>query len=346
MTSFFDAHLDLAYLHLNGREMTAALSEAQGKPQPAAVTLQSLAEGNVKWAFATIYTAPSATITEPDRPPGPDPSDGPAGYPAGDHQAAHERGVAQLDIYRRWEDEGHISIVRSRQGLVDTPTDGSPIQIILLMEGADPIRDVGEVAWWHDQGLRAVGLSWWRGTTYAGGNGHHYPLTPEGKEMVAALDDVGIIHDLSHLSDDAAAELLGIARGPVIASHSNARALMDGKNHRHLSDDLIKEISSRDGVIGLNLASKFLTTQDRPATIQETLGHVDHIADVAAGRSRVGLGSDMDGGFGADKLPDGIDQPSDLQRLVEGLAERGWTTDELEGFASRNWLTLLRRTWG
>ena len=342
MRPFFDAHLDLAYLELNGRDMSAPLADAKGEPQPPAVTLRSLQDGQVRWAFTTIYSAPSPSVEEPNRPLGPDPSEGPGGYEAGDRDAARSQAVRQLEIYRRWEDEGLIQIVRSLSDL-DQPQ--APLQAILLMEGADPIRSPEDVTWWHRQGLRVVGLSWWRGTTYAGGNGNHYHLTDEGKEMVSSLDEAGMIHDLSHLSDESAEDLISLAKNPIVASHSNSRTLMDGKNHRHLSDELIGEIGRAGGVIGVNLASKFLTMQPRPATLAETLDHVERIAESAGGKDRVGLGSDMDGGFGADELPDGINEPAGLQLLLDGLEARGWTPDELDGFAHSNWLRLIRDHW-
>jgi len=324
---WLDAHLDLAYLALGGRDMSVPLSRAKGGPQPAGVTLQSLSDGKVRWAFATVFTGAGFS--------------GPGGYPSSeDLESAYAAGVAQLEVYERWEEAGLISIVRTADEL--QPADGA-LSVVLLMEGADPIRHPAEALWWHRKGIRLVGMSWWSGSRYAGGNGKPGPLTEAGTELVAALDELGIIHDVSHLSDEAADGLLQATALPVVASHSNSRQLMDGKDQRHLTDELAAEIGKRSGVIGLNLCTRFLTMKERRATIEETVAHVERFAGIMGHRRGVGLGSDMDGGFGADQLPAGISQPRDLQLLADGFAAAGWNDEDISGFASDNWLGFLRR---
>lgn len=321
-----DAHLDLAYLALSGRDMTVPLAEAEGPPQPAAVTLPSLAEGDVRWAFATIFTGADYQ--------------GVTGYDRGDAETAHNHGVAQLDLYRKWEEAGLLEIVTGQSDLRERGD--APLKVILLMECADPIRVPDEARWWFEQGLRVVGLSWATGSRYAGGNGAPGPLGPEGKDLVSAFDELGIIHDVSHLPDESVEELFAISVGTVIASHSNSRSLM-GEGQRHVSDEIIAEIGRRGGVVGLNLCGKFITTEERAATIEESVAHVGHIATVMGRRNGTGLGSDMDGGFSADVLPEGIDRPADLNKLAEALGNAGWSDDEVRGFASENWLDLLTR---
>lgn len=320
-----DAHIDLAYLALGGRDLTDALEKAKGDPQPAAVTFGSLAEAPVVLIFSTVFTGPEYQ--------------GPGGYPRGDAEAAHEAGLAQLDVYRRWEDAGLIRIVRGASDLEGLT--GEPPACVLLMEGADPIRTPSEVEWWRKEGIRIVGMSWWAGTRYAGGNGSPGPLTDEGRELVDALDEAHIIHDLSHLADEAAFGLLSLSASPVIASHSNARSLMGGENQRHLSDELLKEIGARGGVVGLNLCSRFLTLNDGRATLEETVGHVLHAAEVMGTRDGVGLGSDFDGGFSADVLPEGIDRPAHLSKIAAALREEAWSEKQVDGFASQNWARFL-----
>ncbi|MFG0331032.1 MAG: dipeptidase [Phycisphaerales bacterium] len=328
---WFDAHLDLATLAVEGRDLRVSVEEATGEPQPASVTLPSLRAGQVVGSLATIFTAPE----EP----------GPCGYPSSeDLDAAHQAGRIQLEVYEEWERAGLVRRVEAGVDFEFSPG-REPLAIAILMEGADPIRRPDEASWWVDRGVRVVGLSWGRGTRYAGGNARPGGLTMLGRALVDELDELGVIHDLSHLPDGAAWELLEHTRGPVIASHSNCRALVDGQNQRHLPDELIQAIGDRGGVVGLNLFSAFLTPDgtQRRATIEETTDHVVRIAELTGRRSAVGLGSDMDGGFGADRMPQGIDQPSDLMRLLDDLKRRGWSDREVDGFAWVNWAGFFAR---
>jgi len=211
------------------------------------------------------------------------------------------------------------------------------------MEGADPIRSPDEVPFWAELGVVAVGMAWWTATRYAGGNGTDLGLTTDGRALVAALDDAGIVHDASHLSDPALAGLLDATDRVIIASHSNCRALLEPDNQRHLTDDTIATIGQRDGIVGLNLVRNFIRTgldrnnpKDRP-TADEAVAHVDHVAQIMGHARGIGLGSDMDGGITAHDLPEGINEPSDLHRLADALTARGWSDADIEAFAWGNW---------
>lgn len=352
----FDAHLDLGALAVNGRDMSEPDLSRVDKPwPPASVTIPSLAQGNVRFALGTIFTERDGTGGE--------------GYPAGDVERAHTRGRAQLEAYLTWHERGLIQL-GLRSMLADEPgvgvtkggmgvAEASPFPIEekvrrrskagvptvgLLMENADPIRDPGEVAFWKAKGLVAVGLTWARASRYASGNatqdGEDTGLTNAGRELIAALDAHNIVHDLSHLSQRATEELLSLTDAPVIASHSNCRALLDGQTQRHLADETINEIARRGGVIGLVLVRDFVEKEGN-ATIDLALDHVERICDMVGSRAHVGIGSDMDGGFGSDDLVEGIRTPSDLSKLADGLRDRGWSDEEVDGFTHMNWLRFF-----
>ncbi len=212
------------------------------------------------------------------------------------------------------------------------------------MEGADPIQSPDEAEWWFGQGLRAVGLAWRRGTRYAGGDSspaEQGGLTDAGRDLVQRLNRLGIIHDLSHLHDAAARQLLELTTGPVVATHTTSRRLQGVERHRFISDELIAEVARRGGMIGLALYSRFLTPEPGRATIARTIDHAEHIARVMGRRDGIGLGSDMDGGFSAAELPVGIDRPADLSLLTAELKARGWTEGEIAGFCRDNWLRFM-----
>ncbi len=328
---WFDGHLDLACIALEGRDLRSPLADAVGPPQPATVTLPSLAAGGLTHCLATVFTGRG--------------TEGPCGYPDSDDvEKPHASGIAQLDVYSALVDSGDMRLVRTRADLAPSTHPG--LAATILMEGADPIRSPEEAAWWFEQGVRVVGLTWARGTRYAGGNAAPGPLTPAGRSMVAALDELGVIHDLSHLADEAAWELLDAAAGPVVASHSDSRAICRGHGERNVPDDLIRAIAQREGLIGLNLFSLFLVDEGdrRRATIDETIAHVEHIVEVSGRHDLVVLGSDMDGGFGSDRLPEGINAPADLPLLLGVLRDRGWSDDQLAGFRFNNWMRFLKRS--
>ncbi|MGE3109280.1 MAG: dipeptidase [Phycisphaerales bacterium] len=388
--TWFDAHLDLAYLAVSGREMAppagTALDAAGGPHPPAAVTLRSLAQGGVRFSLGTIFT-------EPVEPEGagtakPAPALEPQMYTAGDAGRAHAVGRAQLEAYRTWQDRGLVRLglveelrvdaglgeIRGGMGVSEVvqPSIASRIALLrdpeclrvgILMENADPIRTADELEWWKSHGVVAIGLAWARASRYAGGNTTDLGLSDAGRELVREMDRLDVVHDVSHLSDRALRELLDATDTPVIASHSNCRALLGAgpppgwppnlpaslSMQRHLADDTIREIGRRGGVIGLNLFSRFLVGPgrgDARASIDDCVRHIEHVCEIMGHRRGVGLGSDMDGGFSAKLLPEGIDAPRDLARLAQALVARRWADDDIRGFACENWARFFLERHG
>lgn len=314
---------------LEGRDLLLSLDQVTGGPQPAGICFPSLQQGRVFFANATIFSAPTLHT--------------PYGYPRERLDLAHKLGKTQMDIYRGWELLSLVRIVRTAEDLEPSPERG--LRVVLLMEGADPIQTPDELDLWFEQGLRIVGLTWSLGTRYAGGNHNQGPLTPLGRELVAKIEEKGMIHDLSHLCDTAAWQLLEITQGPVIASHSNSRTILGQDDPRQLPDRLIQAIGQRNGIIGINLLSRFLIShgRQRRASLRETVQHIEHICEHMGHRKGIALGSDMDGGFGTDQLPQGIEQPADYSLLLEELARLGWNDTELAGFAHNNWLQWMKK---
>lgn len=321
----FDGHLDLAYLGVRGRDLRAeSVPDGSG-----CVTLPALRAGDVRVAMATIFTEAGGDVAVD-----------PSAYRAiDDVDGASRAGRLQLAWYEAMERSGAIRIVRTRQDLLPPPHSDEPLRVILLMECADPIRDASEAAWWVAAGVRVVGLAWARGSRAAGGNGAPGPLTPHGRALVEELDALGTIHDLSHLSDEGADELLDLTHGPVIASHSNCRALV-GDNQRHIADRHIAAVGARGGAVGLNLFAKFLRSDRRP-TIADCVLQIERVAEIMGHCRGIALGSDMDGGFDASQLPEGLDHPSRLGALADALSDRGFSDAEVQRFAHDNWMRIV-----
>jgi len=334
-----DAHLDLAYHALRGRDVTkpAAQQAAKDNDGTPSVGLPDLVAGGVALVCATIFCEPAKA--------------GHAGYTTA--AEARQQALDQLHWYQSQAKTGTLRLITSRTQLPASPASAggspssgnnqTPVNAIILMEGADPFRSPDDVPEWFDAGLRIVGLAW-KSTRMAGGTGEPGPLTPEGRALVKALDGKGIIHDTSHLAEESFWQLLELTSGPVMASHSNCRAIVP--TDRQLSDDMIKALAKRGGVIGINFYDKFLLPpaqhKTRRAALADLTAHVKHMCDLLGDATHVSLGSDMDGGFGAEHIPAEIKTAADLPRIADALTAAGFNPNEVNNIMGENWLRFFR----
>ena len=327
-----DAHLDLAHNALDaGLDLTLPLEELRRQHTEGdvpTVTLPALEEAGAALVFATLFAGPYH------------PEHNPEGYRTPDE--AHDRALRQLGLYHRWADEGRVRLVTDRAGLeahLRVWEGDGLVGLLVLMEGADPIRTPDELGFWADAGVRLVGPAW-GGTRYAGGSWNGTGgLTDLGRKLIVALqDEPRVALDASHLSERSFWDAVELYSGPLLASHSNVRRYVD--HERHLTDAMIRAIGERGGVIGTVLYNAFLQAgwqrgSERPGLniITRNMAHVANLI----GWERVGIGSDFDGGFGARELPEPLDRPADLRRL-EGVLPPGTFADVL----GENWLRWLR----
>jgi len=340
---YVDGHLDLASnVTVHGRDLTQNVMALRKKENREArellVTLPELQRGNVGIVFGTLFTLPLDMVRRPGAPPLTEWQKSVC-YETPDE--AHALAVDQLDVYRTWADDDWIRLLRTRADLdahVTAWEEGDrTIGVVLLMEGADPIRTPEEVSWWVDRGVRLIGPAWQQ-TRYAGGTSAPGPLTDLGTELVHAMAEHQIPLDTSHLAEESFWDALALDPPHVFASHSNARALVPGD--RQLSDAMIEAIGDRGGVIGLILGDEMLV-EDPEATDGVTLAdvrrHAEHVADLI-GWERVAIGSDFDGGFGVQETPRELTRGSDFKMLgrIAPPAACG-------GLLGGNWLRFLRR---
>jgi membrane dipeptidase len=320
-----DAHLDLAYNAIRGRPVhLPARQQAADEEGIPTVGLPDLRDGGVDLICATIFCEPRCD----DKP----------GYQTPDE--AHAAAQAQLHWYQSQQSAGAMRIIKRP---ADFSRQVPQTQAILLMEGADPLRDETDVRNFFESGLRIVGLTWKEGTRYAGGNFRPGRLTRDGAAMVKTLDRFGIIHDLSHLADEACWQLLALSSAPVMASHSNCRSIVPGE--RQLSDEMIRAITWRGGMIGINFYDKFLVPPEerskRRATLGDVTNHIKHICDIAGSAAHVGLGTDMDGGLGRNEIPVEIETSADLPRVAEALSAAGFGDQDVAAITGENWTRFL-----
>jgi membrane dipeptidase len=308
------------------------------------VGLPEMRRGRVGVIFPTIFMAPRSL--------GNVPGDASKVFYEGSADA-NRFGRLQLDLYRELHDdaESGFRMIGTRADLDEVVAgwEGDAIGevgMVPLLEGADPIRDPAELPEWKEAGLRIVGLAW-HATRYSGGTGEPGPLTAAGRELVPAIAEQGMILDLSHAAEESFFEALELSDGAVIASHSNPRAMRD--SDRELSDRMIRAIANRNGVIGCVPFNLMLVEgwqeAGRPAVpLARVAEAMQHTAEVAGRHDVVAIGSDFDGGFGADEAPEGLDTIADLPRFADALSDRGFPDEQVHDMLGRNWIRFLERT--
>jgi len=268
--------------------------------------------------------------------------------PALAYSAAH----GQLAWYRLMEAQGLIRMIRTA-GELDAHWRAyqhgpahAPLGMILSMEGTDPIVTPEQVHEWFAAGLRAAGPAHYGRGQHAYGTGVDGPLSAAGIEVLRTMDDVGMMLDVTHLSDQSMAQALEYFDGPVLASHHNCRALVPGD--RQLTDEQIKQIIARGGVIGAALDAWMMVpgwvrgqTQPEVVTLAALADHIDHVCQLAGNSKHAALGTDLDGGFGNEQTPIDLRVYRDIQKLGEILGGRGYGEADIDAIFFNNWLTFF-----
>ena len=233
---------------------------------------------------------------------------------------------------RRAKAEGRVAIFIGVEG-------GHAIENSL-----DKLRDL------YRRGARYMTLTWnngndWAGSSVGQGGTSRGGLTPFGRQVVREMNRLGMLVDLSHVSDSTFFDAIEVSTAPVIASHSSARAIND--HPRNLSDDQLRAIARNGGVVNVNFFSRFLDpkfdeaaehggkTPQTPLSV--LIDHIDHIAKVA-GVDHVGLGSDFDG---VSALPQGMEDITRLPRIAQALLDRGYSDDDVKKILGGNMLRVM-----
>jgi membrane dipeptidase len=350
-----DAHQDIAYNALcNARDYRrSALQTRQRETDPefvkhrgtATVGLPDALLGRVAVVCATLFVAP---YRKNENPPW-------SAITYKTPQEAYQLATAQVDYYERLADETEkIRLVKTAADLnavLATWDEGRELHehvqgLVLLMESADPVIEPQQFEEWYERGVRLVGPAW-SGTRYAGGTGMPGPLTQLGHELLDVMADFNAILDLSHLAEEACLQALDQYTGIVIASHSNPRRFRD--TDRHLTDTIIQRLAERDGVMGIVPYNSFLSNDWRKGDPKDktplsvVIDAMDYICQLTGSAAHVGIGSDFDGGFGRESIPQGLDTVTDLLTIADALRHRGYSQADMEAVLSGNMLRKLRQ---
>ena len=162
-------------------------------------------------------------------------------------------------------------------------------------------------------------------------------LSPFGKELVAEMNRLGMLIDVSHVSDDTFYDVLKYSTKPVVATHSCCRALCD--HPRNMTDDMIRALAAAGGVIQINFYPLFLdgSLPEHEVPYTRIADHIDHVVELV-GIDHVGIGSDFDG---IDSVPVGLEDISLMPKLFDELRHRGYSEAELSKIASENFFRVL-----
>ena len=229
------------------------------------------------------------------------------------------------------------------------PAHTPPLGIVLSMEGGDPILNPDELQEWWDLGLRLLIVTHYGRGRYAGGTGTELGLTEMGAPLLKEMERLGMLVDASHLSDLAFWQVMDYYPGPVYASHSNCRALVP--NQRHFTDEQLKAVIGRDGVIGSCLDVWMLKLgwapgdSNQDVTLDTVVDHMDHVCQLAGDSRHAAIGSDLDGGYGLKQCPRDLETIADLQKLIPLLEKRGYTHEDVANLMYLNWVKILRQNW-
>jgi len=352
-----DTHVDVPYRLVDGMEDISQRTEKGDFDYPRA------REGGLDAPFMSIYV--------------------PARY----QTSGGAKGVADelIDMVEKfaadWPDK--FAVVASTAE-VEAQFGQGKVLLPMGMENGAPVEgDLANLRHFYDRGIRYVTLTHSENnqicdSSYATErkwNG----LSPFGREVVAEMNRLGIMIDVSHVSDDAFHQVIELTKAPVIASHSSCRAFTPGWE-RNMADDMIVRLAENGGVIQINFGSAFLTKEAHEASdalwkargeyqkahdvpdgdprldefteehrkehppvyadVADVVAHVDHVVELV-GIDHVGLGSDFDGV--GDSLPTGLKDVSYYPNLIAELLEAGYSEDDVRKICGGNLMRVWRR---
>jgi membrane dipeptidase len=266
---------------------------------------------------------------------------------------------AQLAYYRAMEECGDLVQLRTWPEVeahaarwkkaTDAEAAKLAIGYLLSLEGADSILSWRHLEKSRADGLIAIGPVHYGPGIYGHGTDDDGPLTPKGRDLLKEMERLGMILDVTHYCDESFWDALDRFGGPVWASHHNCRAIANW--NRQLADEQIRALISRGAVIGMAFDAimmvhgwvhKRSTPKEFGLRVEKICEHIDHICQIAGNTRHVGIGTDLDGGYGNEQTPMDLDSIVDIIRIIEPLRQRGYKHEDIEGIFSGNFLRFLR----
>jgi membrane dipeptidase len=278
------------------------------------------------------------------------------------------------------DNPGKFAVATSPEEIRSQFEDGL-ISLPMGMENGAPIGEISDVEYFYDRGIRYVTLAHAKDnrlsdSSYDTTDDTHNGLSDFGMEVVNEMNRIGIMVDVSHITDSAFYDVVNVTEAPVVATHSSCRHFTPGFE-RNMSDELIERLADNEGVIMINFGSTFLDSTSsnssdkveeeisqlieekgldpsseeaeefresyfrenfKFSTVEKVADHIDHVVDLV-GIDHVGFGSDYDGV--GPTLPEGLKDPSDYPNLIAELLKRGYSEEGIQKICSGN----IFRVW-
>ena len=325
-----DTHIDTTQMLLrDGWDFFARHPSA--RPDGNHVDYPRMREGGLDAAFFSIYMP--GTVTGPD---------------------AVKRALVMIDAVKRLAEQHPNEIALATTAAeVRAAAKAGKVAALMGMEGGHMIDDnLSVLRDYARLGVRYLTLTHSVNTTWADSSGDkpaHDGLTDFGKDVVREMNRLGMMVDISHVADKTFWDALEVSRAPLLASHSSCRALSG--HPRNMTDDMIKALAAKGGVIQINYSTSFLDNDlyeaiqrnvppaERPKVSWEKIvEHVDHAVKLV-GATHVGLGSDFDG----TTVPVGMEDVAQLPKITEALLAKGYSEQDVTNILGGNLLRLMER---
>jgi len=322
-----DTHNDIPSFTIDGIDIGNAPKNQTDIPR--------LKEGGVGAVFLSVYVA--------------------ATYVVGNHSANRTLQMIDTvyhDIINRYPDTFQLALTAND---IERAHKKHKIAALLGIEGGHAIEDSPRLLRdYYRLGVRYMTLTHWNTNDWADSSGdmknpdvaHHNGLTPFGKDVVREMNRLGMMVDISHTADKTFYDALETSQAPIIASHSSCRAVTNVP--RNLTDDMIRALAKKGGVMQINFNCGFVSQKsaDAPegaptprATLADVVAHIDHARQVG-GIDVVGIGSDFDG---IECTPEGLDDVSKFPNLTRALLEKGYSPGDIKKIYGGNTLRVMRQ---
>jgi membrane dipeptidase len=298
-----------------------------GVPSPKTHTdLKRLREGGVGAVFFAAWVASSYGL-------------GPRAY----NRAQQVIDTIRYDIVEHYPNDFAFATTADQ---IEAAHKQGKIAVLIGIEGGHAIQDsLDKLREFYNRGVRYMTLTHTNTNNWADSSGdindaavpHHNGLTDFGKDVVREMNRLGMMVDISHVSDKTFWDALAVSKAPLIASHSSCRALANVP--RNMTDQMIEDLAKKGGVVQVNFYCNFLTNEKPPrASIEDVVAHIDHIRQIA-GIDAIGIGSDFDG---IECAPAGLEDVSKFPNLTRALLEKGYSAADIRKIYGGNLLRVMR----